>query len=172
MRGFALYNPNVGAPEGGLCVSAFALLRQGDAFLVLKPAPHPRWAEWAPNWDLYDLARLRDDQRCWRLPAAYLKEGEAPEDAARRVVEGQLGAKPSRMQGPRVRSFASESRRFPGKTHWDLCFVFEVEAQPAPLRALPWLAELRWAKPGELAGDDFGSAIGDLVADLGLARHP
>lgn len=170
MRGYAYYSPLVDAPPGGLCLSSFALLRRGDAFLAVKPKPHDAWKDWAPNWDVYDAKTLENQFHLWRLPSSYLREGEAPEDTARRIVQEQLGAERAFVRSARTLSFHDPSGRFPGQKHWDLCFVFEVDAEPAPLARLPWLAESRWVKPQELHGEDFGSAIGDLARALGLAR--
>lgn len=168
MRGYAYYSPKVDAAPGGLCLSAFAILRRGAQTLVGKPAPHARWKEWAPNWDVYEPANLAKQYELWRLPAAYLREGEHPDDTVKRIVLDQLGAKQCFVRGQRTYNFHDPSGRFAGQKHWDLCFVYEVEAEPA--QGLGWWRELRWASPEELAGDDFGSAIGDLAQVLGLAR--
>jgi ADP-ribose pyrophosphatase YjhB (NUDIX family) len=168
MRGYAYYSPKTEAAPGGLCLSAFAIARRGEHFLVVKPREHPKWQEWAPNWDVYSAERLAEQYRLWRLPSAYLREGEGPDDAVRRVVEEQLGASRCFVRQQRTLSFHDPSSRFPGARHWDLCFVYDVDVEPAPAGRLPWLAELRWAAPGELRTDDFGSAIGDLALSLGL----
>lgn len=170
MRGYACYSPKTDAPPGGLCLSAFAIVRRGDAVLAGKPAPHAKWKEWAPNFGVYDDATLVRQGALWRLPAAYLREGEGPEDTLGRVVREQLGAPRFEVRAREVRSFHDPSGSFPGQKLWDLCFVHEVAAEPAPLARQPWFSELRWARPDELRGDDFGSAIGDLAAAMGLAR--
>ncbi|HEV8359877.1 MAG TPA: NUDIX domain-containing protein [Candidatus Thermoplasmatota archaeon] len=168
MRGFAYYSPATDPPPGGLCLSAFAIVRRGATFLVGKPAPHARWKEWAPNWDIYDPKQLEQQYSLWRLPAAYLKEGEGPDDTARRIVLEQLGAAQCFVRAQRTYNFHDPSSRFPGAKHWDLCFVYEVDAAPAEGRALPWWRELRWVNAADLDADDFGSSIGDLARELGL----
>lgn len=170
MRGYAYYQAQVDSPPGGVCLSAFAVLRRGDAFLALQPRAHEAWKDWAPNWDIYAPEQLAKQWQLWRLPAAYLREGDHPDDTARRVVEGQLGATVRRLEGPRIVRFHEPSARFPGTMHWDLCFVYEADAEPAPLAQLPWLSALRWFRPEELRDADFGSSIGDLAKALGLAR--
>jgi ADP-ribose pyrophosphatase YjhB (NUDIX family) len=168
VRGYAYYSPKTDAPAGGLCLSAFAILRREGKFLVGKPRPHAKWTEWAPNWDVYDAALAQQQFELWRLPAAYLKEGEGPDDTARRIVLEQVGAQRCFVKQARVLPFHDPSSRFPGEKHWDLCFVYDVDAEPAPSAELPWWRELRWVDAGDLASDDFGSSIGDLVQALGM----
>jgi ADP-ribose pyrophosphatase YjhB (NUDIX family) len=168
MRGYAYYSPKTDAAPGGLCISAFAIVRRGGQFLALRPRDHPKWAEWAPNWDAYDAERRAKQFELWRLPAAYVREGEHPDDAARRILTEQLGAVRCFVRSHRLLTFHDPSNRFPGAKHWDLCFVYEADAEPASAERLPWVGELRWAGPGDLRADAFGSAIGDLALELGL----
>ena len=143
--GFAFFGPSDGhfVPEGGFCISVFAVLRKGDSVLLVKARENERWKEWAPNWGVYEPTRRSADVGKWRFPSSYVKQGEAPETALRRVVEDQLGLT-SYSSGPfKLLNFYEPSRRYPGKMHWDYCFVFEVSAEGTP-RPQPWLAEVEY----------------------------
>jgi ADP-ribose pyrophosphatase YjhB (NUDIX family) len=123
-------------PEGGFCISIFALIRKKEGILFVRPQQNLRWEEWAPNWSIYDSMSIATEMEKWRLPSSYVKEGESPEEGLRRVMEDQLGASRYSSEGPVLLNFYEPSRRYPGKMHWDYCFVFEVsmteEAKKSP----------------------------------------
>lgn len=172
MAKFVRYGPapRYDLPEAGFCASAFAVLRQSGQVLLGQAVDHPRWvAEWAPNFGAYDPEERAAEWRTWRFPAAYLYEGEHPDDTLRRVAEDQLGLNEYEAGPGRVYSFYDPSDWFPGRLHYDLCFVYEVEASP-PTSPPPWFAELRFAEPSALKRGDFGSAMGDLAVVLDLAK--
>ena len=162
----ALYNPDLGVTQGGLCLSAFVLLRKAGQVYVLRPADHARWKEdWAPNLRLYAPDALAKQWTLLRFPAAYLREGEHPDATVQRILREQLRLTGARVLHTRVHSFYGESRRFPGKPHWDLAFVADVQTQEEPHPG-PWVGEGAWRDPADLRGDEFGSAHGDLVGLL------
>ncbi len=173
MAKFARYGPSprYGLPEAGFCLSSFAIFRQGSEVLLGKPRDHPRWeAEWAPNFAAYDPKDREAEFRSWRLPASYLYEGEHPDQAFERVMEDQLGVEDYRAGPASIRAFYDPSDWFPGELHYDLCFVYEVEAEP-PLKVPPWFRALEYVECSSLRRGDFGSAMGDLAVDLGLIRE-
>lgn len=172
MAKFARYGPSprYGLPEAGLCLSSFAIIRQGDEILLGQARDHPRWAmEWAPNFPAYDPEELEEQWHTWRFPAAYLYEGEHPDDTLRRVVADQLGVEHYETGPARIHSFYDPSDWFPGKLHYDLCFVYDVEASPPPSPP-PWFSKLHSVDPSALRRGDFGSAMGDLAVVLDLAK--
>lgn len=163
----ALYNPDLGVTEGGLCLSAFVLLRKADKVYVVRPADDARWKDdWAPNLRIYAPDALARQWGLLRFPAAYLREGEHPDAAVQRVLREQLRLDGARILQTRVHSFYGESRRFPGVPHWDLVFVAEAVTQEEPHPGR-WVAEGAWRAPATLKAEEFGSAHGDL---LGLLR--
>lgn len=171
MAKFARYGPSpkYGLPEAGFCLSSFAVIRRGDEVLLAQAKDHPRWwEEWAPNFGAYDPEERDREWRTWRFPAAYLYEGEHPDDTLRRVVEDQLEIEDYETGPGRVYSFYDPSDWFPGKLHYDLCFVYEVKATP-PTSPPPWFAELRFVNPSSLLRGDFGSSMGDLAVVIDLA---
>lgn len=169
---YARYGPTDrydGPPSAGLCISVFAVARRrgGDGVLVGVPKKTARWRrDWlyskeAPGPGIYAE---------WRLPSCYLKEGEHPEDALRRIMNEQLGIREFRVSSPaRILSYYSPSDWYPGRRHWDLVVVYEamVETQPAESVTARWWSALDFAKGDELRSRKFGWNS-DLMRDLKL----
>jgi ADP-ribose pyrophosphatase YjhB (NUDIX family) len=53
----------------------------------------------------------------WVLPAVIINVGEHPDDAARRVMQNQLGAMGEEPRLVQVQSHVGN--------HWDLCFIYQ-----------------------------------------------
>lgn len=156
-------------PPAGLCMSAFAVLRQGRKVLVGVPAPHPRWEQdFIPQFRIYAKDDLAAAFSTPRLPGVYLREGEHPDAALARVVREQLGARAYEAAKPDISSWQAPSDWYPGHQHWDLCFAYRVKAA-LPKRVPPWWRSLAWADPGQLRAADLGWN-GDLMVHLGLAQ--
>ena len=135
--------------------------------LLLKAAPHELWDQWAPNWKIYTPERAAEDTKRWRFPSAYIKEGEAPEDALARVMKEQLGIENYQVESSTLENFYNPSGRYPGKMHWDYCFVYRVRTSENP-RKQDWLAHVEYLDLKGLTEEEFGSAQGDLARRLGL----
>lgn len=165
MSTFVRYGPapRYGIPDAGFCASSFVLVREGPKLLAGIPKDHPRWRrEWAPNFLVYTAADLADEFRSWRLPAAYLYEGEHPEDTARRVLQDQLRMPRKKLGQVSIYSFHDPSSWYPGRKHYDLCFVFEVRGAPLS-RVPPWWQRLEFLSVRELQKAELGSAMSDLM---------
>jgi ADP-ribose pyrophosphatase YjhB (NUDIX family) len=166
--GFALFGPSKDhfMVEGGFCMSVFAVIESDRHVLLVKPREHPRWrGEWAPNWRLYDSEMLAAEFDRWRFPSSYIREGEHPNETLRRIMEDQLDRKDYSIVSSNLHSFWSPSRRYPGRMHWDYCFVYRVTS-PALPRVHPWLSAARFVDTHSLNADSFGSAQGGLAAAL------
>ncbi|MDG6940349.1 MAG: NUDIX hydrolase [Nitrososphaerota archaeon] len=152
-------------PGGGFCISVFAVIRKGESVLLVRPKAHEKWQEeWAPNWRVYEPEMLEREMRAWRLPSAYVKEGEAPEGALSRVMREQLGISRYKVAASSLENFYDPSRRFPGQMHWDYCFVFEVSTEE-DVKKQPWLDAAEYVAA---RGAEFGSAQEDLAKRVGL----
>src|SRR5580658_4068075 len=117
---FGFFGPSArhDVPEGGFCISAFAIIKKRGRVLVIMPRPHARWEdEWAPNWRIYDAAGLQTEYARWRLPSTFIREGESPEEALARIMTDQLGVREYRSGPPSLQNFYEPSRRYPGKMH-------------------------------------------------------
>ena len=168
MATFVRYGPapRYGLPEAGFCASSFLLLRRGRSVLAGIPKEHPRWPkEWAPNFLVYSKASLAGEFSSWRLPAAYLYEGESPDDTARRVLRGQLRLPARSLHNPDVYAFYDPSTWYRGKRHYDLCFVYELRGL-SPKRTPAWWKRLEFVAPSELRKGALGSAMSDLLRVL------
>lgn len=173
MAKFARYGPapKYDLPEAGFCLSAFALLQEDNEVLLGVPRAHPRWeAEWAPNFTVYSEEERAAEFRSWRIPAAYLYEGEHPDETLERVVRDQLALEEYGAEGTDIYAFYDPSDWFPGKLHYDLCFVYELVATP-PEEAPPWFERLEMVDIATLTKKDFGSEMGDLAFALGLIQE-
>ena len=103
-----------------------------------------------------------------RLPGAYLREGEHPDETLDRVMKDQLGVKKYGTSLPLVFSWYSPSDWYPGKRHWGLLFAYKVKAQ-APSKIPSWWRDLSWVNPSALHACDFGWNR-ELMHELRLVR--
>lgn len=168
MAKFVRYGPapRYFLPDAGFCASSFVIARQGRKFLAGIPEEHPKWGEeWAPNFLVYSKTDLADEYRSWRLPASYLFEGEHPDDTARRVLRDQLQLGSRALHDPQVYAFHDPSSWFPGKKHYDLCFVYEVRGL-SPKARPPWWKRLEFVDRKTLHTEELGSAMSDLMKVL------
>lgn len=168
MTRFVRYGPapRYGLPEAGFCASSFVFVRRGSTILAGIPKEHPRWTkEWAPNFLAYSKANLRNEFSSWRLPAAYLYEGESPDDTARRVLRDQLRLPTRPLHNPDVYAFYDPSSWYRGKRHYDLCFVYELRGL-APKTTPRWWERLEFVTPRTLRKEALGSGMSDLLRVL------
>jgi hypothetical protein len=170
MDRFAWYGPAdryQSPPGGGMCISVFAVAKEGDEVLAGLPEQHERWAsEWIPGWRSYSKEDYGDLFRQWRLPCGYLREGEHPDICVSRVMREQVGVERFDISAPRVLSYTWPSDWYPGNDHWDLVFVYDVRLR-SPIRMGAWWKELGFVGRTELSGARFGWND-DLMRDLDL----
>jgi hypothetical protein len=147
------YNP---PPAAGMCISVFALVRERGKLLVGVPARGGRWAsEWLPSITKNTGKDLDREWAAWRLPSAYICEGEHPGDALERVMRAQLGVESFASSGPRLFSYSEPSDWYPGNKHWDLAFAYEVVTAQTPSKRPHW-RQLAFLGVKELRKRDFG----------------
>ncbi len=173
MAKFVRYGPppRYRMPEAGFCASSFVLVRNGGKVLAGIAREHRRWREqWQPNINAYRPQDQEAEFRSWRLPAAYLYEGEHPDDAARRVLRDQLAVPPKKLERPVIYSFYDPSSWYRGARHYDLCFVYEIPGN-APRAVPPWWERLEFVGPRFLRGRELGSAMSDLVRVLKFGHN-
>jgi hypothetical protein len=171
--GFALFGPDFGVPWGGFCASVFVVVTRGRKVLVGRMAEDPRWDdEWNPNMRFYDGERRAALYQGVRFPATYLKLGEHPEAAAKRVWTDQLGLSGApKLAAPVIVSEAGPSRRYPDRLHWDICFVYgaRVGASATPSGA-HWAAT-EWRDIDALDANELVMLHGELVPLLRDAKR-
>lgn len=167
-HGFALFGTDFGTPPGGFCVSAFLVVRREGDVLVgrMDEARSETWIRsWQPNLHHYEGEKWSRAFAGLRLPATYLREGEHPAEAVRRVWSDQLGYEGTlSLEEPRVISEAGPSNRAPGYNHWDLLFLYEVEVDGPPGTVPDHWAALGFRDPRELTAKDLVMLHGELLA--------
>jgi hypothetical protein len=177
---FARYGPSdhyEEVPPAGMCISVFALVRRAGKKGVLlgQPKQDSRWAsEWLGAWKMYSEKELAEAYHQWRLPSSYLREGEHPEDAIKRIMTDQveMGDYSISKKGPRVFSYSTPSDWYPGINHWDLAFVYDVKVKTKGKdKEIPkwWQALLFVKKKKDFRDKDYGWNE-DFMHDLGLVE--
>ena len=158
-------------PRGGVCLSAFVVVRnqRGDALLG-RPRLHRTWPERGclPLWRVREITREGE----WILPASHLLMGEAPEDAARRIARIWLGlpkAKP-RFAGIDSSQFPTAEPAGSGRTphrqyHWTLCFLYELRRERLP-RPSPLWEEQRYFSKDRIKTLKIGRLHRDVLLAL------
>ncbi len=169
MAKFVRYGPapRYGMPEAGFCASSFVLVRNGGGKVLAGIAEdHRKWRQqWQPNINAYRLQDQEAEFRSWRLPAAYLFEGEHPDDTARRVMRDQLRIPVRKLDRPAIYAFYDPSSWYTGRRHYDLCFVYDIHGA-APQEVPEWWQRLEFVTPRFLRGQELGSAMSDLLRVL------
>lgn len=139
-----------------MCISVFAVLRNGGSVLAGLNKRGGRWAsEWLPSITKSAGKDLDEEWATWHLPSAYVFEGEHPDEALIRVMRGQLGVSKFAYSSPRVSSYAEPSEWYPGNRHWDLTFAYEVTTSQTPRKHPHW-KELLFLDASELRKRNFG----------------
>jgi ADP-ribose pyrophosphatase YjhB (NUDIX family) len=112
---------------------------------------------------------MKEEYASWRLPAAYLKEGEHPDHTAMRILKQQLGLRKYEIRNSSTYSFHDPSTWYRGKRHWDICFVYDVKTSER-VEHKPWYETLAWLPVRSVRSQDLGSAHGDLARVLRLTK--
>jgi hypothetical protein len=173
---FARYGPTdhyEDPPAAGMCLSVFVVVkRPGKKGVLLGlPKPDEKWlSEWLSAWKTYSEKELQEAYHQWRLPSTYLREGEHPEEALRRIMEDQVGIGSYSLskKGPRVFSYTAPSDWYPGNSHWDLALVYDVRVRKAAkdLQVPKWWEQLEFVKKKkDFLSKDYGWNE-DLMRDL------
>jgi 8-oxo-dGTP pyrophosphatase MutT (NUDIX family) len=158
-----------GVPSDGMCLNVFLVVQPPDdpsRVLVGRPAPNPRWEE-VGALDPSRLERLGDR---WMLPSSQLVLLEAPDEAARRLANEQLGLDPGPLPPPRVFSDTYPRRGPPdADPHWDLHLLYLLRGPTAPPRTPLWKT-LEYVAVATIPRVAFGRDHGDILDLIGL--HP
>ena len=150
-------------PEGGMCLSSFLVITEGESDRVLMGHLDPGEA-----WDeigALDRERAEVHSRRWMLPSSHLMLHESPQDAARRILGEQLGLKGLELSGPSVVAEVGTPKRFPNLPgHWDFEFIFRGRAPPGSAPEHPAWRELKFVDL-RLAGRDSIARSHDEVLE-------
>ena len=151
-----------------MCLSVFLVLEHPQrAGSVLAGHLDPN----GPWWEVgaLDPERLASVAERWMLPSCQLLLFESPEEAARRILNEQLGSPPLALVGPRVFSDPSARPGRPGKDpHWDLHFVFRGQwSSSAPPKVTLW-KQLDFVDVARTPRTQFARDQGDVLELVGL----
>lgn len=151
-------------PEGGFCISSFVLIRKSRSILLGKLAKSEEW-ERLTGMDEERVQTLAREQK-WLIPASHLMFGEHPDHAAKRVLEEQLELRRYSSKLNSIQSSVGRTKRYPGRPHWDICFVYEARLSEQ-LKRPKWFSDLRYVNPRDLSPSDFGRDHEGVLQELG-----
>jgi ADP-ribose pyrophosphatase YjhB (NUDIX family) len=170
---WARFGPNdrrwlMHVPVGGVCLSAFVLVRNPNGDVLLgRPRPHRAWADKGclPPFRVKSLVERNE----WILPASHLKVEERPDDAARRICRDWAGLRGARPRMVAVDSSRMATGRWTGSGptrrpvhHWAVGFVYEVASDRPPPTA-PWWSETAFVPMSRLLSTRIGRAHRDFL---------
>lgn len=147
-------------PRAGMCLSAFAFIRQGERLLLGKYADDPRWEDLTG----LDESRRRAHGRGWTIPATHLRFGEDPRAAGRRVADEVCGLAGLALSEPRVEVDVGPPARFPqADDHYDVWFFLDAEVRaPGAIAKPPWYRELAFVDAASLPKEAWGRSHEDV----------
>ncbi|MDE1819711.1 MAG: hypothetical protein KGJ23_01830 [Euryarchaeota archaeon] len=156
-------------PDDGLCLNVFPLLtepRRPDRVLMGRIDAS---FDWRRIGGMHPK-RVADLADRWMLPSRQLFLYEAPSEAAKLILEEQLGLESLYLKGPEVISDVWERPEPVGKgPHWDLSFIYRGEWPPGrQLHSAPW-RELAFKNPLILDPQEVGRHHLDVLALAGFA---
>ena len=151
-----------GSPPGLTCISTFVLVKKDESILLGKLTKPEDW------FDEFLLYKERPENwmNKWRLPGSHLKQGEHPEDAARRILEKQLGLGDFEFHLKQVQSHTSSLQSGPDDIHWDLCFIYDATTSEEP-KPNQYFSEISYFKMEDIKIDELGSQHGGVIPLLG-----
>lgn len=153
-------------PEGGLCLSSFLILTEGDSPRVLMGHLNP-----AARWDeigALDSERARVHSKGWMLPSSHLMVFESPQEAAHRILREQLGIQQLDLSGPKVVSEVGTPKRFPTlKWHWDLEFIFRGTLAEGPPKYEAW-SELQFVDLSRTGRQEIARSHDEVLESAGF----
>jgi ADP-ribose pyrophosphatase YjhB (NUDIX family) len=103
------------------------------------------------------------------IPSSHLLLGEAPQDAARRILWEQLELKGVPLTEPSVVSESYTPRRFPDlPSHWDVDFIFRGEIPTAKLPKTPAWTELAFVDVSRTRKSEMARSHEDILESAGF----
>jgi ADP-ribose pyrophosphatase YjhB (NUDIX family) len=156
-------------PPDGLCLSSFLLLsrpEKREEVLVGKIDPSAPW----DRIGALNAHRIGLNAEGWMLPSCHLLWFESPQDAARRILEEQLGLDGIVISDPQVFSEKYRSRRHPERgEHWDLEFLFRGVVPQTWMPAHPAWRELHWVNPSKTPRSEFTRSHDEVLELAGFS---
>jgi len=146
-------------PKGGFCLSTFLVIsKPSNPYEVLMGRMNPN-AQW-DHIGALDPERVERHSKGWMLPSSGLIFGEAPQDAAKRILAEQLNLLDQRLDGPVV-----FSEVYGQPDHWDVEFIFLGEREAAP-RHEAW-RDLKFVDLTKTKKEEIARMHEDVLAHVG-----
>jgi hypothetical protein len=163
-------------PKAGLCLSSFVVVTNPeDDILLGRPREHEAWPK-AGGLPKFHSKQLEKEEE-FLLPATHLLMEESPDHAATRIARdwvGYLDAKPSFRE---VQSHLRPSELWRtrdkkhGSNHWDICFVYSMQANDLPSGIKPWWREMRFVPSSQISKLKLGRGYKDVLKQAGFLRR-
>jgi hypothetical protein len=155
-------------PDNGMCLSVFLVLEppgRDGAVLMGRIDPSAPWGEIGAIHPAL-LATIGDR---WMLPSSQLLLFESPADAARRILNEQLGSGPLPLSGPLVFSDPSVRPGSPGHDpHWDFHFVYRGRWNSPSAPRTPAWRHLEFVEVARTGRAEIARDQGDVLELIGL----
>jgi hypothetical protein len=158
-------------PQGGLCLSAFLVLRDYDnRFLIGKIDAEAPW----DYLGALDRRRIEEHRNGWMLPSSHLIVHESPKDAALRIAREQLDLDELVLSEPKVISEVYPPKYFPDlDEHWDIEFIFSsvIPREKIPSRTKAF-REIKMLDPRTTKRSEIARSHEDVLASAGIVLPP
>lgn len=154
-------------PLGGLCLSAFLIVRDSSGRTLLgKINPGAPW----DHIGALDSGRIEIYRKGWMLPSSHLIVHESPQAALRRIASEQLEIQDLPISEPRVITEVYRPRNFADlDEHWDIEFISfaSCETGSIPEHTLAF-AELRMFDPRTMKRSEIARSHDDVLESAGV----
>ena len=152
-------------PDGGFCLSTFLVItddKNPERVLVGRLNPSARW----DHIGALDEGRINVHSKGWMLPSSHLIIHESPQEAARRILQEQLGIEAIALSDPKVISEVYDSAYSSLPRHWDIGFIFRGTLTEAP-KSEAW-TELRFIEPSKTPRTEMARSHQDILEYAGF----
>ena len=155
-------------PEGGLCLSSFLVITEGDSDRVLMGHLDPK-----ARWDhigALDSGRATIHSEGWMLPSSHLMLYESPQEAAEWILKEQLGLEHLKLSPAMVVAEVGTPRRFPALSqHWDFEFIFRGRAPKGVRPENDAWKELRFVDLKEVGRKEIARSHDEVLENAGFS---
>jgi ADP-ribose pyrophosphatase YjhB (NUDIX family) len=155
-------------PSGGMCLSVFLVIREKGGGRVLMGKVNPDYEGWEHIGAISRDRLMRIADR-WMLPASHLMVKEAPDAAAHRVLDEQLGLRRLPLSGPQVYSEVYDIPAANIKDHWDIEFIYMGELDREPPNHPAW-RQIAFVDADSLGDAEFARNHSDILVNVGVRR--
>jgi hypothetical protein len=163
-------------PKAGLCLSTFLVITNSSNNILLgRPKEHEAWPK-AGGLPKFHSRQLEKEGE-FILPATHLLMEESPDHAARRIARKWVGYSDAKPSFREVQSHLRPSDLWKaelgdkhGLNHWDICFVYSMQAKELPSKINPWWSEMRFVPSSQISTLNIGRGHKDVLKRAGFLQ--